>query len=261
MLFTYGATAGVIVERVPQYGWDYLEQHRYIVFYQLANIAMVLQWLAVRHSKVDQAQSRADVLPFVTLVVVVIIQAGLSAHAWNQLRFIRAYHQGMAQTIFCLADHPDIQVPVCEDLHAVCSWRPEVRNHLVGILKQHRLNVFSEAFQLRHGMQPLPAEHDRCLGQDTAPPIVVNEVVDVRVDKNAEIGDRVVVGSILGTGFRQGDMVIVNNGSAFGTVFGNPSWVTFSIPASILKDDAITIHVVRPSTNQRSQNVTATVRR
>jgi hypothetical protein len=202
------------------------------------------------------------------LTAVVLLQFGLSLRAWRQSREIRRYHQGMAQTIFCLASHPDIEeVPVCEPLHPVCGWRPEVRNRLVGLLRKHQLNVFSQGFQLRHGMLPDPSAVNRCLpsGMPTAGsarPLVVNKVVDVRVDGDPEGGAKVIIGSVLGTGLRQGDMVVINNGSAFETVFGNGEWITFSIPRSAAgPGNLFTLHVIRRSTNERSRTFSVSVKR
>jgi hypothetical protein len=278
MLFVYSATAGVVAGRVPEYGWNYLLQYRYVAFYQLANIALVLQWLSARNSVVAAAPSRMPgrgrsehwlrrLLPVAALIAVALLQLGLSLRAWHQGRYIRAYSRGMAQTIFCLASHPDIEVPVCEPLHPVCDWRPEVRNRLVGLLRDHQLSVFSRGFQLRHGMQPdLPAD-DRCLppakaATGGARPMVVNEVVDVRASSDPESGDKVIIGSILGSGFRQGDMVVINNGPAFGTVFGSKFWITFSIPPSAVGyRNSFTIHVIRPSSDERSRAFSVSVKR
>lgn len=270
MLYVYLATAGVVAERVPEYGWNYLLQHRYIAFYQLANIALVLQWLSARKAEPGATPSQIDrfrrctqrlrrLLPAATLTVVVLLQMGLSFHAWYQGRYIRAYNEGMAQTVFCLASHPEIEVPACEALHPVCGWRPEVRNRLVGLLKDHQLNVFSKDFQLRHAMKPDPRASERCL--PLTPPttasagkLVVNDVVDVRINRDRNGDDNEIVGSILGTGLRQGDKVIINNDSTFDTVLGNETWSTFSIPRSTIADqNSFTIHVIRPSTNERSR--------
>jgi len=176
MLFVYSATAGVVLVRVPEFGWDYLLQHRYVATYQLANVALVLQWLGARNSSVETTPARMDghrsllrrLLPVATFAVVAVVQWSLSIHAWNQAPYIRAYHQAMAQTVFCLASHPEIEAPVCQPLHPVCGWQPEIRNRLVGILKDHQLNVFSKDFQLRHGMQPDPDAHDCCVESYTA---------------------------------------------------------------------------------------------
>ncbi len=274
MLFVYSATAGIVVVRVPTHGWNYLLQHRYVASYQLANIALVLQWLSARNSGVDATPSRMDgrrthlrrLLPVATLTAVALLQFGLSLRAWHQGRYIRAYNQAMAQTLFCLASHPDIEVPVCQPLHPVCGWQPEIRNRLVGLLKDHQLNVFSQDFQLRHGMQPNPNALDRCLPPakattETARPLVVNKVGDVRISKDPKSGDKIIIGSVLGIGLRQGDMVVINNDSTFGTVLGNDTWITFSIPPSVVgNQNSFTMHVIRPSTNERSQTFSISVK-
>jgi hypothetical protein len=95
-----------------------------------------------------------------------------------------------------------------------------------------------------------------------ARPLVVNKVVDVRVAGDPEGGPRVIIGSILGTGLRQGDMVVINDGPAFETVFGNGEWITFSIPRSAVDPgNLFTLHVIHRSTNERSRTFRVSVKR
>lgn len=277
MLFVYLCTAGVVIGRVPRFGWDYLLQHRYVEYYQLANIALVLHWLAVRNSGKDTrprwipaaltTPRLRQLLPVAALVIVAVLQLGLAWRAWRQAPYIRAYHQGMAQTLFCLANHPELEAPVCEPLHPVCGWRPEIRNRLVSLLKDHQLNVFSPQFQVRHGMYPDPSQKDRCVPPSArtdmvaAKTMMVKEVVDVRVVEDPETGNRLITGSIVGSGLRDGDRVVIND-TAVQTVFGHPGWITFSLPLSTIGDqNSFTLYVLRESTNERSKAFTVSFSR
>jgi hypothetical protein len=92
-------------------------------------------------------------------------------------------------------------------------------------------------------------------------PLVVTEVIDVRAANDRESGSPVVIGSINGKGLMEGDKIIVNNGSTYGTFFGNDTWVTFSIPASDLGGQkSFTLQLVRPSTQEQSKAFTVTIK-
>jgi hypothetical protein len=65
---------------------------------------------------------------------------------------------------------------------------------------------------------------------------------------------------IVGSGFETGDEVIVNGTSEIATTFGNPGLVTFVGDAGLLQGrDALTLVVVRPGTELRSNTVEAPV--
>jgi hypothetical protein len=236
-------------------------QHRYVEYYQLANIALVLQWLSLRNPATDkkvglwagssQMQRVRRFLPVAMLIAVAVLQGTLALGAWQQVPYVRAYHAGMAQTLFCLAEHPEIAAPICEPLHSVCASHPEIRNRLVGLLKDHRLNVFSPEFQTRHGIYPDPDQAKRCVPPEG--PMSVEEVMDVRLSNDPETGERIVIGSILGTGLRAGDVAVVND-TTFPTVYGNQTWITFAIPLEVLgNQNSFTIFVLRESTKERSE--------
>lgn len=96
----------------------------------------------------------------------------------------------------------------------------------------------------------------------SAQPLAVKEVVDVKLVKDQESGERVVQGSIVGTGLRQGNMVVINKNSTLGTVFGNPTWITFSVPLSTIgTQNSFTLQVVDPATKEQSQTLTVNFKR
>jgi hypothetical protein len=166
MLFAYAMVAGVLLGRVPRLGVDYLWQHRYITGYQLANIALVLQWLVVRARQAPETPGRtawAGIGPAAMLAAVVGLQAQLTDIALKQAPYIREYSANMAATLHCLGAHRSAQQVVCQPNHQVCNWSTDTRARLVGMLADHQLNVFSPDFQRRHGMGPDPDRADVCL--------------------------------------------------------------------------------------------------
>jgi hypothetical protein len=171
MLFAYAMVAGVLLGRVPRLGVDYLWQHRYITGYQLANVALVLQWLAVRASRRATGTSKAtwsDIGPLAVFAGVAMLQVQLTTIADRQAPYIREYSANMAITLHCLGAHRTTGQVICQPNHQVCSWSTDTRARLVGLLVDHQLNVFSPEFQRRHGMAPDPARADVCLAQTPA---------------------------------------------------------------------------------------------
>jgi len=95
-----------------------------------------------------------------------------------------------------------------------------------------------------------------------AQPLAVKEVVDVKVVKDQKSGERMVQGSIVGTGLREGNMVVINKDATLGTVFGNPTWITFSVPLTSLgAENSFTLEVVDPATKEQSQPFTVNFKR
>lgn len=87
--------------------------------------------------------------------------------------------------------------------------------------------------------------------------ILIDDVRDVRALENSTS----IVGSVHGSGFRPGDVVLVN-GSPAATAFGNEGWITFSTGrAAIGGSHVFSVEVFRPSTLERSQAVSATLGR
>lgn len=170
MLTAYGLTAGIILARVPEYGSAYLHQHRYVAFYQLANVALLLQLTVVlaRRRILDEAAEiptggvslriGGAILAFSFMA----LQIALTTSGWIELKYIRKYSEAMAATLRCLAVHPEYAAPSCQPLHTVCQFPIEKRNELVAFLSQHQLNVFSPAFQARHRMYPSPDDALAC---------------------------------------------------------------------------------------------------
>ena len=95
--------------------------------------------------------------------IVIVLQSSLSLRAWEFGPYFRHSAAGMADTILCLSDHPELAVPVCEPNHVVCGWPPDVRNRLVGLLREHRLNVFSPDVGKRHGLSERSMQPRGCV--------------------------------------------------------------------------------------------------
>ena len=155
MLLSYGMVLGILLSRVPQFGTDYLLQMRYIAFYQLATIAMILQMLVVLSRRTDTGVKarRSQVLVFVLAFAFFGLQYALTERAWQHGVHIRQYSLSMARNLLCLADHPGLQTPQCVPGLGACDYPMDVRERLLGLLEHRQLNLFAPGFLETHDMQ------------------------------------------------------------------------------------------------------------
>lgn len=90
---------------------------------------------------------------------------------------------------------------------------------------------------------------------------LVSDIVDVRVAAKPN-EENLIIGSIHGTGFKPGDLVVVNRESVFPTAFGSETWLTFAVPLETIgQDESFTIEVFRPQTLERSPAQVVVVKR
>ncbi len=171
MLYVYAMIIGIIVARVADMGVNYLWQSRYVAFYQLANIALLMQWLAARasHAVASGSEGKKARFDFATipvaliLVGVISLQRAIIEVSWNRAPFIQSYFHQLADSIYCLQTHPAIDKPVCLPNHSVCGWDMQTRNRLVRLLSDQKLNVFSPRFQARYHYAPDAKQANVCV--------------------------------------------------------------------------------------------------
>jgi hypothetical protein len=168
MLYTYGMWAGIVLGRVPEYGADYLWQLRYVAFFQLANIALVLQWM-VAAGRGPEASPRRG--PLLALAIVLPCVAGLAwlqhdfaSRTWERAPYVRVHWKRMAEVIGCIADHPGSSMTFCPHQIPICGWSPALRDRLVATLRTRQLNVYSPVLQARYGLHPEDAPASVCQG-------------------------------------------------------------------------------------------------
>lgn len=77
----------------------------------------------------------------------------------------------------------------------------------------------------------------------------IDEVVDVRTVNG------LLIGSVIGSTFRPGDMILINDVFIFPTTFGNKNWITFAISREpIAQFQELNVQVFRPSTMEKSKS-------
>jgi len=155
LLGFYGATAALVLTRVPTFGFDYLTQPRYYVFYLLGSLPIMISGaIAWRERNSPPLIEKIYLASTLILAIgVTAVQWPLSANSWDQYKYISEYTQVAAFQMGQLRDSPETTT-ACADILFVCQYDLEKKKQLVGLLTQHNLNVFNRSFQLRHRLYP-----------------------------------------------------------------------------------------------------------
>lgn len=159
MLVSYALTAGIVVGRVPTFGWEYLHQPRYVIFYQTGLVAIAVMFVYRLGLVSNEATARRPLggiesagIIVITLLLIVA-QLVVARQSWNLPRYLTPYWQNASLVMQRLLEDPS-NVEQCPDILSVCEYPVERREHLMGLLAQHQLNVFSPAFQMRNRLYP-----------------------------------------------------------------------------------------------------------
>lgn len=153
MLLFYAFVVGIIYARVSTFGNSYLEQPRYAMVYSF-NIVALLLMCASCH---DQAEARLKPVRVIFAGILITLcawQIPLSHRAHVIGPYLKVYHQKMAWQIGEMARHPGHKPANCLPVLVVCNYKPQKRTKLVGLLKSHKLNVFSPTLQRVTGLDP-----------------------------------------------------------------------------------------------------------
>lgn len=154
MLMFYAFAVGVLYARVPEYGTYYLNEPRYVAFYLLSNVALVLM---VMGRPVAATTSRGGVMAASAMCALLALQVPLSNFTWYEGKFLYVYYHTMAAQMLELGEGR--QPASCVPLLTVCQMPEAERENAVDFLRRHELNVFSPDFIARYGLQKLvPAE-------------------------------------------------------------------------------------------------------
>lgn len=155
MLLSYAFVAGIVLSRVPVFGWDYLNQPRYIVMYQVSCVAIMVlahaQWIETR---TPWGLRFLRAFPVALVVLAVYIQIPTARASWGLVPYISIYWSRAGLYLGDMANDPTAQPMNCPDIFSVCSSSPEQRARMLQLLKSHHLNVFSQGFQLRNRIYP-----------------------------------------------------------------------------------------------------------
>jgi hypothetical protein len=153
MLYFYATLAGILWARVPRYGFDYFMQSRYLVFYAMQLVAMLM----VAASNAARSARSADPFAAFAASVVVCAAAALVYGRTVTLQANLDFNRMLDEKAIELAEDPTHLPPDCPANHlTVCKWVPSVRVATIDLLRRQQLNVFSPRFRERHDLPPLP---------------------------------------------------------------------------------------------------------
>jgi hypothetical protein len=156
MLFAYGLLAGIILVRVSLFGSSYLGQDRYVEFYQLNLVALLLMWAGTRTAPPSTPAWRRWVtlrIPMLGCAALLLLQIPLTQAAWQQRRYGLPYYARMATQVAQLAGDAT-RTRNCLSELVMCQWPLARRRAVLLLLSQHHLNVFSPRVQARHAFLP-----------------------------------------------------------------------------------------------------------
>lgn len=152
MLFCYGAIAGIVLGRVPIFGPDYVFQQRYLMMYQLGTVAIALMAAGSRWRDWTPMQRRIVGAAAVGLMV---LQLPLSAATWKEAPYVQAYGNNLGRQILLLGIDPSVRLASCAPTLVVCTASRDEQVRSIELLREHRLNAFSEPMLERYSLQPL----------------------------------------------------------------------------------------------------------
>ncbi|MEO5962328.1 MAG: hypothetical protein ABIO75_08765 [Thermomonas sp.] len=155
MLLYYALVAGIVIQRVPVFGFEYLHQPRYVLFYQLNLAALALMiYRDVRFALPARLRVPYGALAVALALTLCGLQFRLSVLAWEQAKYLSVYLEGVSKTMGRVAANPTAQIE-CADIMTICQFPPEKRRELMDLLIRHQLNLFSPAFQSFHRLRPM----------------------------------------------------------------------------------------------------------
>jgi hypothetical protein len=149
MLSCYAHVAGIVYGRVFLRGAEYLEQQRYVLFYQLHVIALLLMAAARQLDPVASARPRRGTALALASAVVLALQVPLSLHSWRAVPDIVGHHRAAAAQFAAMARDPVRPVP-CSFSRRLCELTPAGRARVVAMLREHRLGLYSPRFRRVH---------------------------------------------------------------------------------------------------------------
>jgi hypothetical protein len=156
MLLYYALVAGIVIQRVPLFGFEYLHHPRYVLFYQLNLAALALMiYRDFRYALPANLRMPSGALAVALVLALGGLQFRLSVLAWEHAKYLSSYVDGVAETMGKLEANPTEQIE-CADIMTICQFPPEKRRELMELLTRQQLNLFSPAFQSFHRLEPGP---------------------------------------------------------------------------------------------------------
>jgi hypothetical protein len=154
-VFAYLTVAGILLQRVPYHGFEYVLQPRYGVFFDLFWIAPILAW-ACRPPAPAAVATRAMAASLCALPIVAAVL--MLSVGKREIPWIQGWGEGLVRdTWTVLRDPVAVSVP-CHPELALCDWPLPVRQRIVAAIQAGPYNLASPRFRARYGLEPLIRE-------------------------------------------------------------------------------------------------------
>lgn len=147
MLMFYAHVGAVLLARVFVMGTTYLDQPRYVSFYQLGIIALLLMGMAWA---VQRRHGAGRHVVAVAAAVLVLVQVPITREAKAREPYIDGHNRQMARDMAQVARDPANPPAKCEWGVDLCTLPLERRIELVNLLRENRLSLFSPDYPRRH---------------------------------------------------------------------------------------------------------------
>lgn len=174
MLMFYASVAGIIVGRVPIFGPGYLHEPRYVLTWQMGNVALLMMLAGA--SPLPRRRPRAAAIGSgLLLFAMLALQVQLSRHTWDEGRYIQSYIHTMARQMYLLGLDPQAKPASCVPMLTICEAGTGERVRSITFLKRHHLNAYSDEVLQRYSLQavaapPPDAGTDAATGSPAPPP-------------------------------------------------------------------------------------------
>lgn len=156
MLYSYGTIAGIVVGRVPQFGIDYIEQPRYVAFYLIQIIAILLMAFSIIRDEPETTQSvggkkLASAIMMANALFFIVTFMPYARSAWAIIPYVHRYQQAEINKIVEIYEDPGKIPPRCNtNSITICGWPKSDRAKLTNLLAEYKLNMFNAEFRRRH---------------------------------------------------------------------------------------------------------------
>lgn len=153
MLFFYFSLTAILVSRLPRFGFDYLQQGRYMQVYELQLVAVLMMSAQVLSERAGTRVHHGVLVAAVLVLVTLTVSYGLVAR--HEVRYVHAYQKKIAAQIEQFGANPRLPPKNClaNYITPCTGWSQASRVAVFRTLEQGPYNVFSPAFRRWHRHQ------------------------------------------------------------------------------------------------------------
>lgn len=154
MLFAYLLSVGILYGRVSHFGLDYLNSPRYVQFYGLALVAIVLQLQVAIAGSAPGGGRWPKAILFGMAFVLLGLQAVYIKAGWQRAPYVAEAERQLVAELSAAADSKNVQPIACHPQMVICRRPYAQRVAVLTFLRSQQLNVFSPRFQAMRRLAP-----------------------------------------------------------------------------------------------------------